>query len=856
MQTKPKFLIHNFVRADELLPLLPYLPNEAIAQEELEKLHGFSVAIPRDVGRPITSQMAKFWDDADVIYQKSFERLDSAHEILAHPERFSYATLEQISDKLLSKATQVERGKDGKFPMHALYAVHRKILGEDIGFQPQVIQVIRSGQLYEIVSKAEVLSIHKVMDLVRKYRTASSSKKYSTCASYVDFIQRARRRIDFSRTFRDFTPSGTVGPSRIQSEEAGEHYRYGRKGEPWADDDFAFLDFMESWACLDNFNRGSIMAGIGSEILRALARYSNVELDASTAFTFLKEVGMIPPWEVKAAYTLRLPYTGRRLGVEYGYTPHTGYTADKLAHLRKDWENLPVYCIDSSEASEIDDGLSIEATDNPDETWIHVHVADPAAHMDPKGAASQYAEYVTETIYFPERRVPMLHQEKVSQDLSLAPGRPCLTFSSKINQAGIIMDTAITPGIIRNVVYIEPGVVQGITSGVPAEKYTTYGEESSSHLSRRLLSDMDSLSESQRSDLHKLFQYCTARTNRLRTKGAVTVRPRRAMVHVSFDGAPWAKPKPGYSYWHYGDPKIAIRAPPVHTGTTNEMDVVSTCMLLAGECAARWSNERGLPIIYRVTPQHPDKDPSKFYNENVKPYRDRDEEIPIEITREYFTTIGRIVPSTVAGPHMGIGVEAMTRTTSPLRRYADLITMWQIEAALIEEARTGESLIGNTRDDFLPFTKEKLDSMLPRISSREKLINQMGARAERSWSLQFLLYAWKFGKYCKLPSPLHYVVRSVAPTKRVPSTGGSSVELCIGGAMDVPSWLNKEDVKPDDIFEVEIMTIDISNAVLQYRAIRRVETEGRAVSESALDDVPLIETSEPSTSEALSYATA
>lgn len=855
LQSAPKFFVPDFIKPDELLPLLPYLPTEAIPQEELEKLHSFSVALPRDVGRPIISQMTKFWEDADTVYQNSFERLDKAHEILAHPERFSYATLEQISEKLLSRARSVKRDEDGTYPLHALYAVHRKILGEDIGFHPQNIQVIRTGSLYEIVSKAEMLATRRVMGFVREYRSAASTRNYKSCIPYVNFLKKARRRIDFSRTFRDFTIHGTVGPSKIQFQEDGEHYRAGRKGEPWEGDDFIFLDFMESWSCLENFDRSSSLAGIGSEILRALGRYRNpVELDGTTAFTFLKEVGMIPPWENKAAYVLRLPYTGRRLGVEYGYTPHTGYNADRLAPLRKDWENMPVYCIDDHNAAEIDDGISLEATENPDEYWIHVHVADPAAHMDPKGAASQYAEYVTETIYFPERRIPMLHEGKVSQDLSLAPNRPCLTFSSKMNSSGEVTETAITPGIVRNVVFIEPGVVKKITTNASEEKYKSYGDglggSQTSIVNKRPLSAADTLSEAQKNDLIRLFQYTVARNNRLQSRGGVSLTPRRASVHVSFDGAPWTKPKPTHSYWHYGDPKIGISVPVDEAaGTTKEHNVVASCMLLAGECAARWCADRGLPIVYRITPQQPDKDPGKYYKEHLKPYRDRDEVIPVEVLTGYFNTIGKVQPSTVSGPHLGIGADVMTRCTSPLRRYTDLITLWQIEAGLVEEANTGKSLIGNRRDDFLPFTKARLDSMLPRIASREKFISHTKTRADNNWTLQFLLYAWKFDMY-KLPSPLYYQIRSINRHRGSGMAGGQLVDLAIGGQMLVPPWLDKEDVKINDVFEVEIGLIDVAYHLAMYNPIRRVETEGRAVNESAAD----LETSEPNTSEMVALA--
>lgn len=845
-QANPKFYVPGFATQDEIEPLIPYLPDSAVPADDMEKLHGFIVSLPRNIGRPLIQKMSEFWAEADNVYHNTFQRLDNAHDILAHPDRYSYATLEQITDKLLLGVNKkIRKGKDGNFPTHVLYAVHRKLLSEDIGFTPQDLQVMRTGALYEINSKAEINAVRTTMSFVRKYRNALLTKNYTSCGSFMEFVKRARRRIDYSRTFREFTPYGTIGPSSIKSKDEGGHYRAGQKGESWQSGDFEFLDFMESWATIQSFDRKSILTGIGSEILRAIGRYDTVDLDRTTAYTFLKEIGVIPPWENRAAYILRLPYTGRRLGVEYGYTPHTGFTADRLAGLRKDWGDLPVYCVDDFNAQEIDDGISLEPTDKPGEYWIHTHIADPAAHMDPKGAAAQYAEYVTETIYFPERRVPMLHEDKVARDLSLAPNRPCLTFSSRVNMDGEVIDRAVTPGIIRNVVYLDPGVLQMVTTSVPQREYILYGEDAGkvniNNLHGRPLVDIDSFSETQKKELGILHKLAAARTAHYSNRGAVTVQPDRPSVRVFFDGAPWTKPKPRHSYWHYGDPKIVLAIPQGESSfSSTEINIVQTCMLLANETAAQWCAARNIPIPYRISPRQPDKDPSKFFRENIRPFRERKEPIPIEVLSEYFETMGRVQPSTTPGPHLGIGVDMIARTTSPLRRFADLVVMWQIEAALIEEARTGKSLVGISREDYLPFAKDRLDSMLPRISYREKFINQNSSRADRAWELQFLVHAWKFGTY-KLPSPLTFQVRSTNTAND--TTGGVLVDFLIGGQMHWPKWLGPDEVQPDDIFEVEIQDINVTHFAMTFNPIRKIG--GRNHNDATLDSVQLTEGSEP-----------
>ncbi|MFA4970320.1 MAG: RNB domain-containing ribonuclease, partial [Sulfuritalea sp.] len=49
-------------------------------------------------------------------------------------------------------------------------------------------------------------------------------------------------------------------------------------------------------------------------------------------------------------------------------------------------------------------------------------------------------------------------------------------------------------------------------------------------------------------------------------------------------------------------------------------------------------------------------------------------------------TAGKVRMSTVAAPHEGLGVECYAWSSSPLRRYCDLVNQWQLIALLHNEA--------------------------------------------------------------------------------------------------------------------------------------------------------------------------
>jgi len=94
--------------------------------------------------------------------------------------------------------------------------------------------------------------------------------------------------------------------------------------------------------------------------------------------------------------------------------------------------------------------------------------------------------------------------------------------------------------------------------------------------------------------------------------------------------------------------------------------MVTEAMLMAGEAVARHAAEQGLPVPYAVQPApekpaNPEGPAAMYaYRRQMKPSR-----------------------STVeVAAHAGLGLASYSRSTSPLRRYLDLVTHQQIRALL------------------------------------------------------------------------------------------------------------------------------------------------------------------------------
>jgi ribonuclease R len=91
---------------------------------------------------------------------------------------------------------------------------------------------------------------------------------------------------------------------------------------------------------------------------------------------------------------------------------------------REDWRNIPLITIDPADAKDHDDAVHAEADPdpaNPGGFILHVAIADVAAYVRPGSVLDREARLRGNSVYFPDRVVPML-PERISNDLcSLKP---------------------------------------------------------------------------------------------------------------------------------------------------------------------------------------------------------------------------------------------------------------------------------------------------------------------------------------------------------------------------------------------------------------------------------------------------
>jgi exoribonuclease-2 len=232
---------------------------------------------------------------------------------------------------------------------------------------------------------------------------------------------------------------------------------------------------------------------------------------------------------------------------------------------------------------------------------------------------------------------------------------------------------------------------------------------------------------------------------------------------------------------------ITFRRPELKIGVTgDEIDVkkinpnspsrfvVSEMMILANGLSADFASVNGLPVIYRT------QEPREAVALEDAPAV---EALAFERLRKTFK---RSRLSLTPALHSGLGLSAYTQASSPIRRYADLVTQRQFTAMLSGAA--------------VPYGREELLQILVTAEAAEQEIRAIEDRSTNYWLLEYL------AKY-KRDEPLAAVVLDAK----------GSIELEDFYLRGKVTSANK--VKPGDVVSVRIESIEPAKGDIRFRLI-------------------------------------
>ncbi|KAK4180380.1 hypothetical protein QBC36DRAFT_320145 [Triangularia setosa] len=835
---RSSFVIKNFVQDPaELSAVIGAIPSLSGDDLVLDELQDINAGPSRDIASGLIRKMYKFQTEARLLHQTYVERLNNAGIKLGDEEKLM--SLHEIADALLPWT--LKRGK-ASFPPEALYAVHSVVSVDDTAFRAALLgERHHEGRMFAVNSADKQGNVKEVAEVVRNFYEilGNSSRKIGRqvaqdAMKFRDFAIKVRKIIDQNRRHRPWTPHGTIGLAKRATVPFVDV-------EPvqWTGLGASIIEFMEMWAANDWFQPASQHHWVGAAILRAIGRYQDALLDRSTAWTFLQEIGHISPWDISPRYALRLPGleidrdAGLNLEKTKSQDKSEPLAPDQLEHLRQDFARSTVYCIDSEQTLDVDDGISLEKVTN-EEYWVHLHVADPASRVRPDSAQAKAASLRAETVYLSGFQEDMFDGDAVRDAFSLGANQPSLTFSALVKTDGTLMDYKITPSILRDVIYITPEEVTSligeplIKPPTPSSEVLEVGPRPARSPPSRNLVTAGGLSKQQRTELKTLHQLGQA-VHKLRlSKGAQPAFTPRPKAKVSLDNVRTVQAKDLLQC--HGDPWIRVA---YEDSNTAGNELVGPLMVLAGEVAARWCSDRNIPIPYRTqVTKSENLDALKEFTETViNPKLLAGERIVGPDLDKLNNLRGHMALKATPGPIFSMGLDAYSKVTSPLRRYADLIAHWQIEAAVLEEHRLGRSLVEENSPKevthkFLPFSKETLEeSILPRVRLREVHASALGNNAGNlRWILQAMLRAWKFGDNPnQLPETFKFTVVTINP-KRDLEGKLNYFDLEATVSVDhVTDFGLIEDFKVGEVLDVELVDINVYHKKITVKPMRRYD---------------------------------
>ncbi|WP_439113637.1 ribonuclease catalytic domain-containing protein [Hydrogenophaga sp.] len=358
----------------------------------------------------------------------------------------------------------------------------------------------------------------------------------------------------------------------------------------------------------------------------------------------------------------------------------TGFPALQAPVIADDLPLAPVqaFSIDDSHTTEIDDALSIQGLGSGTVT-LGIHIAAPGLAVLPDGPIDQVARNRLSTVYMPGYKITMLPDDVV-QAYTLEAGRDCpaLSLYVTLDEATLAIQDRRT---VLERVSIAHNLRHDKLDTVITEDWLTGKAPASEAIAEAHIEAL----QPQLAFIFRLAQHLKAQREVVRGKPENFSRPDYTF---RLEGVAGHEPA--------GDERVVI-------GTRSRgapLDLmVAEAMILANSSWGQWLAECGVPGIYRS---------QASLQPGVK-----------------------VRMGTKAQPHAGIGVPSYAWSTSPLRRYVDMVNQWQIIACVRH---------GKTAALAAPFKPKdaNLFSVISAFDAAYSAYNGFQNGMERYWTLQYL----------------------------------------------------------------------------------------------------------------------
>ena len=348
-------------------------------------------------------------------------------------------------------------------------------------------------------------------------------------------------------------------------------------------------------------------------------------------------------------------------------------------------EELPLasvqaFSIDDSSTTEIDDALSVTGM-GTGTVVLGIHIAAPALAVQPGSAVDLAGRARLSTVYMPGYKLTML-PDVVVQNYTLMAGRNCPAVSLYVTIDEVTLEIKETLTRIE-LVPIAANLRHDVLDSTFDEAFFEVSSAQETTNNTAAHATMDWATELV--FLHKLAKHLKGQREIARGKPENFNRPD---YNFKLSNPSGQEPQ--------GNEQVTISTR--QRGAPLDL-IVAEAMILANSTWGQWLAEHGVPGIYR--------------------------------SQASLAPGVKVRMGTKALPHAGLGVKSYAWSTSPLRRYTDLVNQWQI-IACAKNGRTA-ALVA----PFKPKDAE-LFSIISGFDAAYSAYNGYQAGIERYWTLKYL----------------------------------------------------------------------------------------------------------------------
>ena len=342
-------------------------------------------------------------------------------------------------------------------------------------------------------------------------------------------------------------------------------------------------------------------------------------------------------------------------------------------------ENLPLstvkaFSIDDSATTEIDDALSVQGLGTGTVT-LGIHIAAPGLAVLPGSPIDNVGRSRLSTVYMPGYKLTMLPDELV-QNYTLLEGRNCPAVSLYVTLDEATLEIRETVTRLEQV---------PITSNLRHDVLDSTFTEAFFEAAHEVGAPSTIVWATELTFLHRLAKHLKAQREVVRGKPENFNRPD---YNFKLDNPTGQEP--------VGSEKVSISIR--QRGAPLDL-IVAEAMILANSTWGLWLAEHGVPAVYR--------------------------------SQASMAPGVKVRMGTKSLPHAGLGVKSYAWSTSPLRRYTDLVNQWQI-IACAKHGRTA-ALVA----PFKPKDAE-LFSVISGFDAAYSAYNGFQSGIERYWTLKYL----------------------------------------------------------------------------------------------------------------------